>query len=99
MPWEDDLGKGEQEQQKPEPENPTPDNPTPDNPTPDQPGGVAVGAPLTPWSEGELDIHTISTGRGECLFFIMPDGTTMVVDAGEFSRVTSEYANVFEPLV
>lgn len=91
MPWEDDLGKGEQEQQKPEPENPTPDNPTPD-----QPGGVAVGAPLTPWSEGELDIHTISTGRGECLFFIMPDGTTMVVDAGEFSRETSDYKNVVQ---
>ena len=91
MPWEDDLGKGEQEQQKPEPENPTPDNPTPD-----QPGGVAVGAPLTPWSEGELDIHTISTGRGECLFFIMPDGTTMVVDAGEFSRETADYKNVVQ---
>lgn len=86
MPWEDDLGKGDQEQQKPEPENPTPD----------QPGGVAVGAPLTPWSEGELDIHTISTGRGECLFFIMPDGTTMVVDAGEFSRETADYKNVLQ---
>ena len=93
MPWEDDLGKGEQEQQKPEPE---PENPTPDNPTPDQPGGEAVGAPLTPWSEGELDIHTISTGRGECLFFIMPDGTTMVVDAGEFSRETADYKNVVQ---
>ena len=95
MPWEDDLGKGEQEQQKPEPENPTPENPTPDNPTPDTPA-VEVGKPLAAWSEGELDIHTISTGRGECLFIILPDGTTMVVDAGEFSRVTSEYPNVLQ---
>ena len=91
MPWEDDLGKQEQ---KPKPE-PEPD-PTPDTPTPPVSGGVAVGEPLTPWSEGELDIHAISTGRGECLFYILPDGTTMVVDAGEFSRETSEYKNVIQ---
>jgi len=98
MPWEDDLGKGElgeQEQPKPEPE-PEPDNPTPDNPTPDQPADNTVGQPLTPWSEGELDIHTISTGRGECLYFILPDGTTMVVDAGEFSREIADYKNVLQ---
>ena len=94
MPWEDDLGKGDQEQQKPEPE-PEPENPTPDNPTPDTPA-VEVGKPLAAWSEGCLDIHTISTGRGECLFFILPDGTTMVVDAGEFSRESSEYKNVLQ---
>ncbi len=92
MPWEDDLGKGEQEQQKPEPEP----EPEPDNPTPDDPEGNTVGQPLTAWSEGELDIHTISTGRGECLFIILPDGTTMVVDAGEFSRETAEYKNVIQ---
>lgn len=55
-----------------------------------------VGSPLPAWSEGELDIHTISTGRGECLLIIMPDGTTMVVDAGEFSRETSDYKNVLQ---
>ena len=93
MPWEDDLGSGNTPIEKPEPENPTPDNPTPDEPAKD---GIEVGKPLTMWSEGELDIHTISTGRGECLFFIMPDGTTMVVDAGEFSRETSEYKNVLQ---
>ena len=83
MPWEDDLGK---EENKP---TPTPD---PENPS----AGVEVGQTLPLWSEGELDIHTISTGRGECLFFVMPDGTTMVVDAGEFSRETSEYKNVLQ---
>ena len=35
---------------------------------------------LPAWSEGYLDIHTISTGRGECLFLILPDGTSIVVD-------------------
>lgn len=91
MPWEDDLGKGEQQKPQPEPENPTPENPeTPETPI------VEVGDTLTAWSEGELDIHTISTGRGECLFIILPDGTTMVVDAGEFSRENAKYANVLQ---
>ena len=58
MPWEDDLGKGEQQQ----PEKPTPDNPTPDSPTPPTEGVYKVGEALPLWSEGELDIHTISTG-------------------------------------
>ena len=38
---------------------------------------------LSPWQAGELDIHHISTGRGESTFFILPDGTTMLIDAGE----------------
>ena len=45
--------------------------------------------PLQAWSEGYLDIHFISTNRGECAFYILPDGTTMVVDAGEI-HTTSE---------
>ncbi len=45
-----------------------------------------AGAPLPPWSEGCLDIHLINSGNGECNFFIMPDGTTMLIDAGEMPR-------------
>ena len=48
-----------------------------------QPTKVEVGKPLPAWSEGELDIHLINTGRGECIFHILPDGTTLIVDAGE----------------
>ena len=55
-----------------------------------------VGATLPAWSEGYLDIHTISTGRGECIFMILPDGTSIVVDAGEFSREGKSYANVVQ---
>ena len=55
-----------------------------------------VGKPLAKWSEGYLDIHTISTGRGECIFMILPDGTSIVVDAGEFSREGKKYTNVFQ---
>ncbi|MEJ7645327.1 MAG: hypothetical protein WKF87_12085 [Chryseolinea sp.] len=47
------------------------------------------GEPLPPWKEGYLDIHHINTGHGVCAFFILPDGTTMVVDAGEMDP-TSE---------
>lgn len=35
-----------------------------------------------PWSPGYLDIHHINTGRGDAAFFIFPDGTTMLFDAG-----------------
>lgn len=37
---------------------------------------------LSPWKLGTLDIHHISTGRGNSTLIILPDGTTMMVDAG-----------------
>lgn len=58
----------------------------------DQQGNAAeykLGSELPGWSTGYLDIHAICTGRGECIFYIMPDGTTMVVDAGEIVTVAS----------
>jgi beta-lactamase superfamily II metal-dependent hydrolase len=30
-----------------------------------------------------MDIHTIATGRGDATFIIMPDGTTLMIDAGD----------------
>ena len=48
-----------------------------------QPGGSPVGKQLPAWQEGELDIHLINTGRGETNFLILPDGTTLLADAGE----------------
>ena len=36
------------------------------------------------WQEGELEIHQIYTGRGESSFLIFPDGTTMLIDAGDY---------------
>ena len=38
---------------------------------------------LPRWEEGFLDIHTIATGRGDACLIIMPDGTTMMIDAGD----------------
>lgn len=41
------------------------------------------GLPLPPWKEGLLDLHHINTGKGNASFYIFPDGTTMLFDAGE----------------
>ena len=43
---------------------------------------------LRPWKEGYLDIHQISTGRGNASFMILPDGTTMMVDMGDMGNVS-----------
>ena len=34
------------------------------------------------WSPGTLDIHHINTGRGNASFLMLPDGTTLLIDAG-----------------
>lgn len=54
---------------------------------------AAVGTPLPEWTEGCLDIHAINSARGECTFFILPDGTTMTIDAGEFRTSSPRFAN------
>ncbi len=38
---------------------------------------------LPPWTEGYLYIHHISTGRGNSAYIVMPDGTSLLIDAGE----------------
>lgn len=57
-------------------------------------GGPAVepqvGDVYPLWHEGTLEVHSISTGRGECNLYILPDGTTLLVDAAG-SLVTEEY--------
>lgn len=49
-------------------------------------GLAQVGETFPKWSEGYLDIHHINTGKGDAAFFILPDGTTMLVDAGAMTR-------------
>lgn len=44
---------------------------------------VEPGDHFPDWKEGYMDIHHISTGKGESVFVLMPDGTTMMIDAGE----------------
>ncbi len=54
---------------------------TPPEEQPDEVFPARIGEALPAWTPGTLDIHTISTGRGECSFFILPDGTSMIIDA------------------
>lgn len=46
-----------------------------------------VGARLSPWRRGTLDIHHLSTGRGDATLIVGPDGTTILIDAGAASRI------------
>ncbi|ETZ20981.1 hypothetical protein [Pedobacter sp. V48] len=39
--------------------------------------------PIPAWKAGNLDIIIFKTGRGDAIFTIMPDGTTMLSDPGE----------------
>ena len=40
------------------------------------------------WRKGELQIHFIHTGVAESIFFIFPDGTTMLNDCGDYPALT-----------
>ncbi len=42
-----------------------------------------VGESLPPWTLGVLDIHQIHTGGGNVALLIFPDGTSLLVDAGD----------------
>ena len=47
-------------------------------------GGLKAGAQYGGWARGHFQIHFIYTGAGESLFLIFPDGTTMLLDCGDF---------------
>ncbi len=47
---------------------------------------------LSGWEKGNLDIHFISTGRGNSTFILMPDGTSLLVDAGDLNRDSERMA-------
>jgi len=46
------------------------------------------GYKLEPWKYGYMDIHQISTGRGNAAYLILPDGTTMLIDMGDMGDTT-----------
>ena len=46
-----------------------------------------AGKPLPAWKPGEFQVHFIYTGVGESLFWIMPDGTTMLLDCGDHPAI------------
>ena len=42
---------------------------------------------LPAWRQGYLDIHCISTKKGDATFVVYPDGTTLLIDTGDMSGV------------
>ena len=54
-------------------------------------GQDVAGREIAPWQPGTLDIHQISLGRGNAALYILPDGTTLLVDAGELARKTPRH--------
>lgn len=48
-----------------------------------------AGEQLSPWQKGYLDIYQFSTGRGDCAYIIMPDGTRMMIDCGDLGNGSS----------
>lgn len=57
---------------------------------------LVIAQSIPPWQEGYFDIHHINTGSGNCTFFVFPDGTTMLLDAGDVDR--SAKARINNPL-
>jgi beta-lactamase superfamily II metal-dependent hydrolase len=51
---------------------------------------------MEPWQRGLLDIHHISTGRGNSVLIICPDGTSILIDAGAV-KGSSEALAAAEP--
>ena len=51
-----------------------------------------AGEVFPAWTPGTLDIHHISTGRGNATLFVLPDGTTLLVDAGASSGTNPRWA-------
>ncbi len=49
--------------------------------------GISAQEYLPKWQEGYMDIHTIATGRGDATFIVMPDGTTLMIDAGDNGKL------------
>ena len=48
---------------------------------------IRAGKPWQGWKEGEFQIHFIYTGVAESMFLIFPDGTTMLLDCGDFDAL------------
>jgi len=51
-------------------------------------GGVKTGVQYGGWIKGHFQIHFIYTGASESVFLIFPDGTTMLIDCGDFDAAS-----------
>lgn len=53
--------------------------------------GQVASKLLPPWQPGILDIHHLQVGSSVSTFVIMPDGTTMLIDAGDVNKAATEH--------
>lgn len=53
---------------------------------------------LEKWQEGYMDIHQIATGKGNSCFAILPDGTTLLIDAGDLSDLNAHQQELMPAL-
>ncbi|MGI5831657.1 MAG: hypothetical protein ACOX6D_03890 [Thermoguttaceae bacterium] len=56
-----------------------------------------VGQPLSSWRPGTMEFHHIYTGNGESIFHLFPDGTSLLIDAGQIDRPGYELKSVTLP--
>lgn len=56
-----------------------------------------IGKPYVGWKEGDFDVHFIYTGVSENGFYIFPDGTTALIDCGDFDNFGSRGRRACEP--
>lgn len=56
-----------------------------------------VGNYYKGWQKGELEIHHIATGCGESSFIILPDGTSMLIDAGDYHPIDYKEKSIAKP--
>ena len=45
---------------------------------------------LPAWQKGYLDVHFISTGKGNAAFYVLPDATTLLIDLGDLLSSDNE---------
>jgi len=59
---------------------------TPDNGGTGGGNSVIIGTNVTP--TGELNLHFIDIGQGDCIFIEFPDGNCMLIDSGDTKKAT-----------
>ena len=90
--WNGDLSNPDSGQSTPN----TPTTPiTPDKPsTPTTPDTIVDSSLQLPesgltFAEGDLSVHMVNVGQGDCILILFPDGKEMLIDCANYNNTTS----------